>query len=68
MPNFKNLQWLDISYNYLQTIDHDFKEYPHFKTLYIHCNYLSDWNEIRKLSEIKTLKTLTIHGNPIAEV
>ena len=42
MPNHTNLQWLDLSHNYLQTIDYNFEDYPQLRTLYIHCNFIAD--------------------------
>ena len=35
------------------------------RTLNIHSNYIHDLNELRKLTPIKTLKSLTVHGNPL---
>lgn len=40
MYHSKNLLWLDISYNYLTTIDEDLLEFPELKTLYLHGNYI----------------------------
>lgn len=65
MPNHTNLQWLDLSHNYLQTIDYDFEHYPQLRTLYLHCNYIVDIAEFEKLSKHENLKTFMIHGNPL---
>lgn len=40
MDNISNLQWIDVSHNYLTSLDYNFKEFPHLKTLYIHCNFI----------------------------
>lgn len=52
MPNFSNLQWLDISHNHLEALDYDFKEMPKLRTLYMHCNYLYDMNNLCKLRHL----------------
>ena len=68
MPSHTNLQWLDISHNYLQHLDYDFKHYPLLRTLYIHSNYLYDLNDLNQLSSREHLKTLTVHSNPLTEI
>ena len=42
MENPRQLQWIDISHNYLTSLDYDFADFPHLKTIYLHCNYISD--------------------------
>lgn len=42
MENARNLQWIDISHNYLVNLDYNFEDFPHLKTLYIHCNFIAD--------------------------
>ena len=42
MYHSKNLLWLDLSYNYLTTIDEDILEFPELKTLYLHGNYIQN--------------------------
>jgi hypothetical protein len=41
---------------------------PLLRTLYLHCNYLFDMNNLTVLSHLENLKTLTIHGNPLTTV
>lgn len=65
MPDHKNLQWVDLSHNYLQRLDYDFQDYPQLRTLYLHCNYLYDLNDFSVLSNHQQLKTLMVHGNPL---
>ena len=64
----ENLQWLDISYNYLETIDADLLEFTQLKTLYIHGNYISNLEETKKLNGFRDLQSLTLYGNPIETV
>jgi hypothetical protein len=42
MENPRQLQWIDISHNYLTNLDYDFADFPHLKTVYLHCNYIAD--------------------------
>lgn len=65
MWNFSQLQWIDLSYNYLETIELDILDFPQLKTLYLHGNYISNLEETRKLGQLKQLTNLTLYGNPI---
>lgn len=42
MMNPLNLQWLDLSNNYLTTIEEDVLEFPNLKSLMLHGNYIND--------------------------
>eukprot|EP00825_Cyclidium_porcatum_P042223 TRINITY_DN5736_c0_g1_i4.p1 TRINITY_DN5736_c0_g1~~TRINITY_DN5736_c0_g1_i4.p1 ORF type:complete len:336 (-),score=86.95 TRINITY_DN5736_c0_g1_i4:246-1253(-) len=64
MTNFEQLQWLDLSHNYLVALNYDFKELTQLKSLYLHCNYIKDISELLKLQHLPLI-SLTIHGNPI---
>lgn len=68
MENIADLQWIDLSHNYLTLLDYDFAHLPHLKTLYLHCNFLSELGDLEKLKELKELKTFTVHGNPLASL
>ena len=50
MPEHTNLQWVDLSHNYIEKLDYGFDQYPHLRTLYLHCNYLYDLNDFKLLS------------------
>ena len=39
-PN--KLQWLDLSYNYLENIEPELLNFPQLKTLYLHGNYFNN--------------------------
>ncbi len=52
MNNLTNLQWIDVSHNYLTTLDYAFKDFPELKTLYIHCNFIVDLAELEKLKPL----------------
>jgi Leucine-rich repeat (LRR) protein len=62
------LEWLDISYNYLERIEMEILEFPNLKTLYLHGNYISNLDEVKKLQELPYLQTLTLYGNPVEQV
>ena len=49
MYNSKNLLWLDLSYNFLTTIDDDLLDFPELKTLYLHGNYIANLEQTKKL-------------------
>ena len=68
MENSHNLQWLDLSHNYLETLTYDFSDFPHLKTLYLHCNFLCDINQLSILNNKEEMRNFTIHGNPLASV
>lgn len=62
------LKWLDLSFNYLTKIEPEILNFPELKTLYLHGNYISSLEEVRKLSELPDLISLTLHGNPIEQI
>lgn len=49
------LEWLDLSYNYLERIEMEVLEFPNLKTLYLHGNYISNLEEVKKLQELPYL-------------
>ena len=52
MQNPKQLQWIDISHNYLTHLDYYFSDFPHLKTLYLHCNFIADMGELEKIRHL----------------
>jgi hypothetical protein len=46
MEDFGNLQWIDISHNYIDKLNNDFSHFPQLKTIYLHCNYIHDFTDI----------------------
>jgi Leucine-rich repeat (LRR) protein len=49
------LEWLDLSYNYLQKIEPEIMLFPNLKTLYLHGNYITNLEEAKKLSDLPYL-------------
>lgn len=64
----EKLIWLDLSFNYLEHIEAEILCFPELKTLYLHGNYISEMKEVRKLSDLSELLSLTLHGNPIEQI
>ena len=49
MWNSRNLLWLDLSYNFLTTIEEELLEFPELKTLYLHGNFIASLEHTKKL-------------------
>ena len=60
--------WLDLSYNYLSTIEEDILQFEQLKTLYMHGNYIDNLDETKKLNCFRDLQSLTLYGNPIESI
>lgn len=43
------LEWLDLSYNYLENIESEILKFKNLKTLYLHGNYIQNLEEVKKL-------------------
>lgn len=64
--NSNKLLWIDLSYNYLEKIEEEIVTgFPQLKTLYLHGNYISNLDEVKKLGGLRQLHTLTLYGNSI---
>ncbi|XP_041479666.1 leucine-rich repeat-containing protein 51-like isoform X2 [Lytechinus variegatus] len=61
----QELYWLDLSFNYLITIDEVILNFPNIRILYLHGNAIEDVKEIDKLAQLQHLFKLTLHGNPV---
>lgn len=69
MWNSNKLQWIDLSYNYLEKIEDEITtNFPFLKTLYLHGNYILNLDEVKKLGTLKELHTLTLYGNPMEQI
>lgn len=51
MWNPERLEWLDLSYNYLEKIEPELTKFPCLKTLYLHGNYISNLDEVKVLMD-----------------
>ena len=68
MWDSKNLMWLDLSYNFLTTIDDELTNFKELKTLYLHGNYISNLDETKKLQKYNDLQSLSLYGNAIEQI
>lgn len=62
------LKFLDLSFNYLTTIDAEILNFNELKTLYLHGNYIYQLEEVKKLAELPEILSLTLHGNPLEQI
>ncbi|KAG2381716.1 hypothetical protein C9374_006100 [Naegleria lovaniensis] len=64
----QELQWIDLSYNNISSLE-GLETLPETLTsLYLHANQITSLNEIAVLQKFKNLKYLTLFGNPIEEI
>jgi Leucine-rich repeat (LRR) protein len=57
--------WIDLSHNRLTELSPDLGLLKNLKTLYLHANYISVFNELLHVKNAEQLRTLTIHANPL---
>nr|CAI5839203.1 unnamed protein product [Callosobruchus analis] len=62
----QELGWIDFSFNYITEIDECILKFKSLKILYFHGNCISDLDQVFKLKQLKELRSVTFHGNPIA--
>eukprot|EP00943_MAST-04B_sp_MAST-4B-sp1_P001643 g1643.t1 len=62
-----DLQFLDCSFNMLQTIGTCLEKYDKLRVLYLHGNKISSLKDIKRLRNLKEIQKLTLHGNPVEE-
>ncbi|XP_076256690.1 leucine-rich repeat-containing protein 51-like isoform X1 [Rhynchophorus ferrugineus] len=60
------LGWIDFSFNYITEIEESILKFPNLKILYFHGNCINDLNVVSKLRPLEQLRSVTFHGNPIA--
>lgn len=46
MEKIQSIRWIDISHNYIVSLDYAFEHFPKLTTLYIHCNFIYDIAEL----------------------
>ncbi|XP_032683276.1 leucine-rich repeat-containing protein 51-like [Odontomachus brunneus] len=62
------LSWLDLSFNEISEIDEDIEQFPNLKILYLHGNKISNIADVLKLKKLSSLRSLTLHGNPVEDI
>mmetsp|Transcript_18625 Transcript_18625/g.39919 ORF Transcript_18625/g.39919 Transcript_18625/m.39919 type:complete len:141 (+) Transcript_18625:1740-2162(+) len=60
-----NLQWIDLSFNQLTTIEPELFRFVNLKALYLHGNCIKALATTEKLRKLPKLMSLTMNGNPI---
>ncbi|XP_046559342.1 leucine-rich repeat-containing protein 51-like [Haliotis rubra] len=61
------LGWIDLSFNDLTVIDPVLTEFENLEILYLHGNNIAKIQEVDKLQSLRSLRKLTLHGNPVEE-
>lgn len=61
----RNLQWVDLSFNQLNTIDPALLQFQQLKALYLHGNLIRTLPSVERLRKLPKLISLTLNGNPI---
>lgn len=67
MVEITQIQWLDLSFNQLQTIEPTIGRLRGLVKLHLHANKITDILDVNKLVELENLRDLTLHGNPIED-
>jgi len=62
---FERLEWLDLSFNFLTTVEPVLLKYPNLKAIYMHGNKIKQLASVEKLAKLENLMSLTMNGNPI---
>merc|ERR1711879_1082464 len=60
-----NIQWLDLSFNQLLTIEPVLLRFLNMKALYLHGNCIKSLPAVDRLKKLPKLLSLTLNGNPI---
>ncbi|PAA67101.1 hypothetical protein BOX15_Mlig024484g2 [Macrostomum lignano] len=60
-----NLSWIDLSHNCLTTIPDVLLSFPNLQILNLHSNRIEDLQQVEKLGQLRQLKKLSLHANPI---
>lgn len=63
--NWQDIAWIDLSHNELTKIGPELTEFVNLQILYLHGNQIQDPAQIDQLIPLKSLRKLTLHGNPI---
>lgn len=59
--------WLDLSFNHMINLCDLVSLFPNLTTIYLHANRIKKMSEVRKLSTLPSLKSLSLYGNPVEE-
>uniref|UniRef100_A0A7S2CJX2 Leucine-rich repeat-containing protein 51 n=1 Tax=Florenciella parvula TaxID=236787 RepID=A0A7S2CJX2_9STRA len=62
-----SLRWIDLSFNEMTGLGEALSSFTEINVLYLHANKISSFKELKCLSGLTKLRSITLHGNPIAE-
>lgn len=68
VAQYKNIGWIDLSFNKLTGIDPVVCELPSLSILYLHANEIKDLKQVDHLRQAAMLTKLTLHGNSVDTV
>lgn len=60
-----SIQWLDLSFNQLVTVEPELLRFLNLKALYLHGNCFKSMSAVERLKKLPKLLSLTLNGNPI---
>jgi hypothetical protein len=60
------LRWIDISYNKIPNGLESLQSFNELTVLYMHSNGIRKFSDVQPLSQLPSLRNLTLHGNPIS--
>ncbi len=61
------LSWLDLSCNLLTEVPDIICKFPNLNVIYLHANQLQVLSHVKAIAPLQHLRSVTFHGNPIAE-
>uniref|UniRef100_A0A7S1DYU1 Leucine-rich repeat-containing protein 51 n=2 Tax=Hemiselmis andersenii TaxID=464988 RepID=A0A7S1DYU1_HEMAN len=64
MDKPRNLSWIDLSFNQLEEVPQVLASYQMLNVVYLHSNRIRKLNSAKCLTELPSLRSLTLHGNP----
>lgn len=62
------LSWLDLSFNEINEIGEEIETFTNLKIFYLHGNKIANIADTLKLRKLQSLRSLTLHGNPIEDI
>lgn len=65
----EKLTWIDLSSNKIKHVDDNiFTQFPNLAILYLHNNEMEEFLSVFFLKKVKSLRCLTLHRNPLAQI
>ena len=61
----RHVKWIDLSNNNISHIGESLENFHGLSVLYLHANNIKNLSEVKALSNLKKLTSITLFGNPI---